>query len=408
MRAAFAPRGPVPHPRVAVRRGLLPSGAVLVAVLSGPSLWAQALPHLPGTQVERLDRSAQPQTVPVTRPATLADLDAPRTLSLTFPRPAAIRDVLSLLVRGTPLSVVVDSGVRAAFSGELRNLTVRQALEAVLFQARLDYDVRGTVIRVFPRRTSTRFFTLDLPAVRRSWSAASGGARSSLTTSAESDPYAEIDRGVAALLSGEGRHHVDRRAGLVQVTDFADRLDQVALYLETVQLRASRQVRIEARVFRVALRDGSLARDPAGAPSVAADLNAAIASLQSAGEATLVAAPSLLAMNNEAALVTLDEAAVPGAAGSAASPTALSLVVTPQISADGFIHLSVAPRVDAGAAQSVPDPPVAFAADTIVRLREGETVMISGLPSGRGRRTEWVVLLTPTLVTARTIQAGVR
>ena len=53
------------------------------------------------------------------------------------------------------------------------------------------------------------------------------------------------------LLRPPGRAHVDRAAGLVQVTDFTDRLDQVALYLEAVQLRASRQVRLDARVLEV-------------------------------------------------------------------------------------------------------------------------------------------------------------
>jgi type II secretory pathway component GspD/PulD (secretin) len=182
----------------------------------------------------------------------------------------------------------------------------------------------------------------------------------------------------------------------------------VALYLEAVQLRATRQIRIEARVFRVVLRGGSLARDAAGAAVVAADLDTAIATLRAAGDAALVAAPSLVAMNNEAALIQLDEAVAPAAAP-APGLNALSLVVTAQVSADGFVQLSVAPRLEAGTPQSVPDPPVTFAADTIVRLREGETVMISGVPSGRERRTEWVVLLTPALVTtARPMQAGAR
>ena len=59
-----------------------------------------------------------------------------------------------------------------------------------------------------------------------------------MAASLDSDAFAEIDRGVAALLSPDGRHHVDRRAGLVHVTDHRERLDQVALYLETVQVRA--------------------------------------------------------------------------------------------------------------------------------------------------------------------------
>ena len=61
------------------------------------------------------------------------------------------------------------------------------------------------------------------------------------------------------LLSTSGRAHVNRGAGLLQVTDFPERVDAVGRYLDRVVLRAGRQIRIEARIIEVALADTSSA-----------------------------------------------------------------------------------------------------------------------------------------------------
>ena len=82
-----------------------------------------------------------------------------------------------------------------------------------------------------------------------------GTEASAFTTT---DVLEELTRGVERLLSPSGRAHVDRAAGIVQVTDFSERLDEVALYVEAVQLRATRQVRLEARVFEVTFNDPSI------------------------------------------------------------------------------------------------------------------------------------------------------
>jgi type II secretory pathway component GspD/PulD (secretin) len=379
-----------------------PLPVVLIAITCARADAAQgpvALPDLPVSSLEQLAQPpapGRPSTVPITRAGGPADLDGPRTVSLTFARPVPIREVLVLLVRGTPFSAVLDPGVRATFSGELRNLTARQALEAVLFPAGLDYEMRGTVIRAFQARPLTRLFKFDLLAVRRSWSSSVTAPGDVMAASLESDAFTEIDRGVAALLSPDGRHHVDRRAGLVHVTDYRERLDQVALYLETVQVRAVRQVRIDARLYRLTLREGVSARDARATPTIVEDIRQLLPSLEQSGSVELVASPALMTMNNETAMVVVEDA------------QSLSLAVTPQISADGFVQLSVVPRI--AVRPVAPDTNAALSASSsVMRLREGETVMISGLPDGHAPRREWIVLLTPSFVEVpRTIQAGRR
>ena len=109
-------------------------------------------------------RPGQMPTLPLTQldERTLAaDLDN-RTFSLTFAQPVPIKDLLLLLVRGTTLSVVPDPAIAGTFIGELKNVTVRQALELILRPLGLAYDIDGNVVRVFTREPETRIFDIEL------------------------------------------------------------------------------------------------------------------------------------------------------------------------------------------------------------------------------------------------------
>jgi type II secretory pathway component GspD/PulD (secretin) len=397
-------------------------------------------------------------------PSTLLDdrlhaqLDGPSKLTMDFPRPTPVIEVLHLLVAGTPFSVVAEPDVSATFSGALKDVTMRQALESVLEPLGLDYIVQGTVIRVSVRRPATRLFDVNFLNVERSMrrglrsSSALKGEPATASGSSASDPdsLGDLARGVQALLSASGRMHVDRTAGLVQVTDFEDRLEWVAVYLETVQMRATRQVRIEAHVLEVTMHDPSRSTiDWAAVASLAGvrtagratagfkvpDMRALLDAIRSQGSIATIATPRVLAMNNEPAiirvgtqLVSFDTVTTFGNQRSDRSlPTAmfagLTLVVTAQIASDGIVQLSVSPsyaertgEVRAPAGGSVPVLAITEA-DTVVRVQEGETVVISGLIQDRTRvrpatgvsgvfggqtretvKSELVILLTPAVV----------
>src|SRR5688572_4238428 len=160
-------------------RGPLALTACIAGVSSGAaqslSQSSSAPPPLP---IVRLDGGAlstpAPPTaqssspaVPASFPVTQLD-DAPRTaldgtpsVSLSIARPMPLAETLSLLVSGTPLSLVVAEDVSGTFVGELKGMTMRQALEAVLFPRSLDYDVHGNLVRVFTRRPATRLFDIN-------------------------------------------------------------------------------------------------------------------------------------------------------------------------------------------------------------------------------------------------------
>ncbi len=364
------------------------------------------LPPLPLTQLD--ERS----------PA--ADLDN-RAFSLTFAQPVPVRDLLLLLVRGTSLSIVPDPGVGGTFIGELKNVTIRQALTLILQPMGFDYAVDGTVVRVFRREPQTRIFDVNYVAtVRHAESIVAGdGAgrtRAEVSTTSHSDFFAELTNAVKPMLSDKATFSVDRKAGLLQVTDVPERLDRVALYLDALADRVHRQIQVDAQVVEVELTDDQAAgidwrairAQLTGTASPAArrgrtltglrvtDTAKLLELLASQGQVSILASPSLLAVNNEPAIVRTD---------------AMTISVTPQAGDDGAIMLSVTPILQA---------PIPAEADMLGRVADGETLVIAGFTRaretrerknlgtkggwfGRGtvvtkKKVELVILLTPRVI----------
>ena len=367
-------------------------------VLGATVLSAQApvrpgqMPPLPLTQLDER--------------ALAADLDN-RAFTLTFAQPVPIRDLLLLLVRGTSLSVIPDPGIDGTFIGELKNVTVRQAIGLILPPLGLDYSVDGSFVRVFERAPETRIFDLNYPATARTGSVAVGGGAAAgsvanVRSETATDVFAEIAKGVQSLLSGSATFNVDRKAGLAQVTDFPERLDRVAVYLDAVRDRVHRQVQIDASVLEVELADSNAqaidlaalingdaqAAAPRASRLMLSGVNAGdvprfLAALGAVGKVSVLADPRLLAMNNETAIV---RAAIH--TQGAPDDEGVTLAVTPQITGDGVITLSLSPivgvRVSEGDSRT---PPVTAVreTDTVARLASGETLIVSG--SARDRET---------------------
>src|SRR5258708_13990968 len=148
------------------------------------------MPTLPLTQVDERGLAA--------------DLDN-RTFSLTFAQQVPIKDLLLLLVRGTAISIVPDAAISGSFIGELKNLTVRQALSLILPPLGLDYALDGTVVRVFKRDTETRIFDLNYIAAERIGSSTvageAGRSTASVSTSTRTDIFGDLAHGLRALLT---------------------------------------------------------------------------------------------------------------------------------------------------------------------------------------------------------------
>ena len=381
---------------------------------------------LPLTQFD--ERSAAP------------DLDD-RTFSLTFTQPVPIRDVLLMLVRGTSLSVVPDPSVAGSFIGELRDVTIRQALDLALPPLGLDYTVDDRFVRVFRTTAETRLFDIDFLAGVRIGTTGVGGSVGEgrvarVDTTAGGDPFDRVDEGVGALLSERGFAHVDRTAGLLQVTDLPDRLDRVDLYLDSLHERALRQVQIDARIIEVELSDPEAASLDWGAlaltssPSATStiqprrsglrvdDVAQFLASLAAQGSLSVLASPRLLVTNNQPALVRSESRASHDADSGSPVQHSVTLAVVPQVASDGIVMLSISPIVSTAESEGEGHDDgrgrTTREVDTLARVRGGETIVISGFTRDREtrertggffsrsklvrRRVELVILLTPTIL----------
>ena len=391
------------------------------------------------------------------------DLDSTRPITITLSDPTPITDLLLMLVRDTRLSVVPDPDVQGTFRGELKDVTLRQALEMILQPHGYDYSVQGNLIRVFRRRLETRRFDLNYVTTRRTGSrtlspsnAIGQGSSAVVNETDAGDIFSDVAAGVQTMLSPEGRFNMDRKAALLQATDFPDRLDQIQLYLDAVQHRATRQVQIQAKVIEVTLNDEFAAginwdqlTTPAGETvSVTRDVAALIKALESQGKVNVLASPTVNAMNNEPAIMrvgtqdvyfrttTQTDAASGRLVQTTVEPQSITegvvLSVTPQIAGDGMINMSIMPTLTerTGHATSRLGDKVPILsvreANTVVRVHDSDTIVIAGMMDERThpeqrrvpllgrvpglgtmfrgettsrRKTDLVILLTPTIMT---------
>jgi MSHA biogenesis protein MshL len=368
-----------------------------------------------------------------------SDLDSARPVTITLSDPAPITDLLLMLVRDTRLSVVPDPDVQGTFRGELKDVTLRQALEMILQPHGFDYSLQGNLIRVFKRRLETRRFDLNYVITRRTASrtvSASNaiaplGSSAEVTSTDAGDIFGDLSVGVQTLLSPEGRFNIDKKAALLQATDFPDRLDQIQLYLDAVQNRATRQVQIQAMVIEVVLNDefadgldwnrlveragDSISVTQNVAPSAGRtmtgglnikDVAGLLSALASQGAVNVMASPTVNALNNEPAIMrvgtqdvffktTTQTDAVTGRVLHTTEPQAITegvvLSVTPQIASDGMINMSIAPSLTERTGQATSrfgdTAPILSVreADTLVRVHDNETIVIAGLMDERAR-----------------------
>jgi len=481
--------------------------AALVLTMAAPfSAQAPQQPGLPPLAISQIEDGRRSEALS-------------QPLSLSFAEPVAIRELLLILVRDTDLSVVIDPDVEGTFSGDLKNVTIQQAMDLVLEPNGFVADFQGTIVRVRREQVQTRLFNVNYVATRRSGTRGTGtsgmygqgmygygatgglaggvaaggygggyggyggigGTQASVSGTDSGDVFEELQAGVEALLSDVGRVNVDRKAGLIQVTDYPGHLDKIAVYIEAYETRALRQVRIVAKILEVELReefsagiDWSLLLKDAGdavaitqrlAPTRGSgaftigvnikDFAGLIEAFAGQGRVNVMASPWVTAMNNEPAVMrvgTQDVYFVTTSQVDASSGQILQTVVTPQtinegvtlsvtpqITADGVVNMSIMPSITerTGTATSRLGDQVPIVSvretDTLVRVHEGETIVIAGLMQDRTsadtskvpllgdiplvgglfrreerskRKTDLVILLTPTVMTSEEITAS--
>ena len=297
---------------------------------------------------------------------------------------------------------------------------------------------------------------------------------------------------VSSMSSKDGKKLViSRMTGIIQVRDFPDKLREASRFLEQMEATIQRQVFIEARFLEVTLRkefqtgvrwdniqnellnldltelslswnlfgggtssSATGALLVAGAPLAASGaefvLSDLVEALETQGKVKALASPKVATLNNQTAIVKVARQDVyftseisQGDVSTLQSFTpntidvGVILDVTPQIGPDGTITMNIHPSItaefDRVAAPDGTEFPLLRIreTDTVVKVRDGQTIIIAGLIQETDQReriglpcltnlptlqylfgyrtektekTELVILITPTVLTGKRIE----
>jgi MSHA type pilus biogenesis protein MshL len=301
------------------------------------------------------------------------------------------------------------------------------------------------------------------------------------------DLWGELEESLMTFLSEDGNVVASPSAGLVSVTDYPANINQVARYLELVQGSVHRQVMIEAQILEITLNQefragvdwsqvphqlslpglgattgtlpggAILQQTPGGAAAntvfrlglaAQSGLRLLVSALQTQGSVSILSSPKVSTLNNQKAIIkvatddvfftrTTQREPLTGVVTETVTPNTITeglvLDVTPQIGEDAItmnIRPSISERLGERTSSTGDTVPILAvrASDTVVRVRDGETVVIGGLMHTRvsrsrsgvpglqraplvgrafrsdvdeERQIELVVLLTPTVLVGR-------
>jgi MSHA biogenesis protein MshL len=264
------------------------------------------------------------------------------------------------------------------------------------------------------------------------------GSLMNLTLENPIEFWSELEEQLQRLLSPRGRERiaVNQTAGVIQVTDHPSALRKIEDYLGRMNESVTRQVDIEAKLYDVVLNEQfqfginwehvvtymggqmffqgtpTVVNPAGGFPLKLSALSAGFANentgiiltaLQEQGDVRVISQPRLRTLNNQTAIMkvgqdvpfwtsfTMTDSSAGGQTTTSGDvPTTITvgtvLSLTPQISTNGWISIDISPAISSlvevrQSPSGLSSGPVLDIkqASTIVRLRDGETIVIGGL-----------------------------
>lgn len=212
-------------------------------------------------------------------------------------RNAPASQVFMGIISGTPYSMLVSPEVTGTVTLNLKNVNVREALDAIRDLYGYEYRVQGNRIWIQPNTMQTRVFKVNYLAGRRQGTtdtrllsntvmatnnvtngysgggavtpntapnlpgqsgadSSSGGSR--VETTIDADFWKDVHTALNTIVgTGDGRSVVlNAESGVIVIRALPAELRNVELYLKATQLTIERQVMLEAKIIDVSLSDG--------------------------------------------------------------------------------------------------------------------------------------------------------
>jgi MSHA biogenesis protein MshL len=204
---------------------------------------------------------------------------------------APATQVFMAIVTGTRYNMLVGPEVTGSITLNLKDVTVREALESIRELYGYEFAIKGSRIAIQPNTLQTRVFQVNYLASRRqgatelrvtsssitgssgtSGSAAppgtgtlplpgstgngAGTLTSRVQTNSDTDFWRDLQIALSTIVTGEGRSVVvNSISGVVVVRAFPGEMRSVEQYLKATQVMVERQVMLEAKILEVQLSE---------------------------------------------------------------------------------------------------------------------------------------------------------
>ena len=264
--------------------------ALLAACQSGPP------PRATSSQIDSEIKAALAARPVPKLPERIASALLP-PLAQDLPRPAAlpesrfdlavngasVQQVFHAMASGSRYSILVPPGLSASVTLNLKDVTVREALDVMREMHGFEYRIEGNRVFIQTPALQTRMFQVAYTSAKRSGRSdtrviagsitSSGGAGASgsgggsgtsvsegshVTTTSDADFWKELDSSLKALIGSEaGRQIViSQHTGTIVVKAFPKEQREVENFLRSARLSIERQVMLEAKIVEVSLKEG--------------------------------------------------------------------------------------------------------------------------------------------------------
>ena len=351
-------------------------------------------------------------------------------------RDADIRETMLSISKTIGCNITLDPDITGKATADVKNVTLPEALDAILTPLKLQYRKENNVIRISMLTPETRFFRVNYINVARTGSsnlttvlnvASGGGGGGAISSTSSSDVWNDLESWIKGLLSEKGVILINKSSGIVMVTDIPSNLKKVAAYLEKIEGSIQRQVMIQARIVAVTLSkefqmgiDWSKISALSGikgevsqslSPSTGlfqiglseGDFSLLFDMLSTQGKVNILSSPRISTLNNQKAAIKVvksdvfyevkrefdkDARTTTTSSTSKTVDIGIILEVTPQISADGQIIMEVHPVITEKVGDStfestdvtLSTPIITVReANTVVKALDGQTMVIAGL-----------------------------
>ena len=195
---------------------------------------------------------------------------------------ASVQQVFHAMASGSRYSILVPPGLTGSVTLNLKDVTVREALDVMREMHGFEYRIEGNRVFIQTPALQTRMFQVAYTSAKRSGrsdtrviagsitssagaTAGSSGSTSTstsegshVTTTTDADFWKELDASLKALIGSDGGRQIviSQHTGTIVVKAFPKEQREVENFLRSARLSIERQVMLEAKIVEVSLREG--------------------------------------------------------------------------------------------------------------------------------------------------------